>query len=202
MKAVILDIDGTLLDSSAVDSWLYISAIRDVLGGVKLREEWATYINVTDSGILNEIVSDNMLNSDVEMIEKVKEAFFKKLKEHIRTDGPFQEIPGARAFVHKLCVSHNRTVAYATGGWEVSARMKLESAGFPIGDIPLASSDQYLERELIMESAFSQLRGPFESVVYYGDAVWDQTATLSLGWKFVAVGKRLNGIESFYESAA
>ena len=61
MHAVILDIDGTLLSSNEVDDSLYLAAVRRVLGQVKVRESWSLYRNVTDGGILHEILSDNSL---------------------------------------------------------------------------------------------------------------------------------------------
>ena len=38
MKAVVLDIDGTLIESMAIDSDLYFSSISAVLGSVEIRE--------------------------------------------------------------------------------------------------------------------------------------------------------------------
>jgi beta-phosphoglucomutase-like phosphatase (HAD superfamily) len=55
MHAVILDIDGTLLNSNEIDDTLYRAAVRRILGKVKVRKSWSLYRNVTDSGILEEI---------------------------------------------------------------------------------------------------------------------------------------------------
>jgi hypothetical protein len=48
-----------------------------------------------------------------------------------------------------------------------------------------------------MLHALSQLRGPFESITYFGDGVWDRQATEALGWGFVAVGPKLGGLSTF-----
>jgi hypothetical protein len=100
-----------------------------------------------------------------------------------------------RPFAGRASRSH--CVAYATGGWSASASIKLASAGFPLQGIPLASSDDYPDRESIMVHALNQLRGEFQSVTYYGDGDWDEAASRNLGWKFVPVGARLSGLTRF-----
>ena len=49
MEAVIFDIDGTLLESGSVDERLYDSAIRSVLGPIRIRDWWCDYTHVTDA---------------------------------------------------------------------------------------------------------------------------------------------------------
>jgi phosphoglycolate phosphatase-like HAD superfamily hydrolase len=53
----VFDIDGTLVDSDEFDGRLYAEAIRTVLG-LEIDRTWSTYNNVTDSGILNEILNE------------------------------------------------------------------------------------------------------------------------------------------------
>lgn len=197
MHAVILDIDGTLLDSNEIDDMLYLTAVRRVLGQAKVRESWGLYRNVTDSGILNEILSDNSLTSSVATLNAVRDLFVESIRQHVERARPFTEIPGAREFVAGLLASNSHCVAYATGGWSASASIKLESAGFPLQGIPLASSDDYPDRESIMAHSLNQLRGEFQSVTYYGDGEWDEAASRNLGWKFVPVGERLGGLRRF-----
>ncbi len=156
MHAVILDIDGTLLDSNEVDDALYLAAVRKVLGQAKVRESWGLYRNVTDSGILEEILQDNVLSGSLALLTAVKNHFVESIRRHIEQAGPFTEIPGAREFVAQLRTSNSHSVAYATGGWSASASIKLESAGFPLQGIPLASSDDHPEREAIMIHALNQ----------------------------------------------
>jgi beta-phosphoglucomutase-like phosphatase (HAD superfamily) len=197
MHAVILDIDGTLLNSNEIDDMLYLTAVRSVLGQAKVRESWSLYRNVTDGGILDEILSDNSLTSSAAILNAVRDLFVESIRQHVERIGPFTEIPGAREFVNGLRASSSHCVAYATGGWSASASIKLESAGFPLQGIPLASSDDYSDRQSIMLHALVQLRGEFQSVTYYGDGGWDEAASRDLGWKFVPVGARLVGLTRF-----
>lgn len=200
MKAIILDIDGTLIDSSSVDNRLYMSAIGKVLGRIRLREDWTSYRNVTDSGLLEEIASDNGIALDAETLSEIQQLFFNKLERQLEQHGPFPEIPGAHAFVERLRTAPNYLVAYATGAWRRSATMKLAASGFPLGDVPLASSDDFPDRRSIMLHACEQLPLAADEITYYGDGLWDQKAAAGLGWRFIAVGARLGGLERYLES--
>ena len=63
--------------------------------------------------------------------------------------------------------------------------------------MPIATSDDACDRKEIMRIALSQLGSKFSSVTYFGDGPWDRDATLELGWRFVAVGPVLGGINSY-----
>ena len=197
MQAVILDIDGTLLDSSGADSDLYLAAIRNELGNVAVRESWGLYEHVTDGGILQQVLRDNAMDVTSELVNAVKNSFIRSVEQHIENHGPFPEIPGAREFVLSLRASGTHHVAYATGGWRGSASLKLAASGFPLEGIPLASSDNHVERRSIMLHALQQLDRDVETVTYYGDGQWDAVATRSLGWQFVPVGQELGGLTRF-----
>ena len=56
MHLVMFDIDGTLLDSNGFDGLLYGEPVREILG-VDVSPAWSSYRNVTDSGLLAEILS-------------------------------------------------------------------------------------------------------------------------------------------------
>lgn len=201
MKAVIFDIDGTLLHSSGIDGELYGSAIRTVLGPVRLRPNWGAYTHVTDDGILKEVLLDNGLHVTESIVAEVKSAFFDSLWEHLTHHGPIPEVRGARHFVEELRRCGIR-VAYATGGWGVSARMKLQSAEFPLSGVPLVTSDDSEVRVEIMRIALRRLGDGFEEITYYGDGAWDRAAARELGWVFEAVGETLGGITEYIAGAA
>ena len=132
-----------------------------------------------------------------ERFTSVKERFLLLLRQYIDTEGPFTPLPGALDFIARLTVQEDVGVAIATGGWRDSARMKLEAAGFDTRDLPLASSDDAMERTSILQHALDSLPGRYENIVYYGDGEWDRRAVRELGWTFRPVGPALNGIRSF-----
>ena len=201
MEAVIFDIDGTLLQSDANDDAMYLAAVRDVLGNVSLRPSWGAYTQFSAAGILAEILNDNAIVASQETISAVRDRFVASVGRLVAEQGPFAEIPGAKAFVQSLHNSTTHRIAYATGGWHGSALLKLTISGFPVTDVPLATSDDHFDRREIMLHALRQLGGAFDTVTYYGDGHWDALAAKALGWQFVPVGIRLNGLSTYEQSA-
>jgi len=199
VHAVVFDIDGTILQSAAVDDELYRRAVFSVLGHVQFRPSLADYDYVSDSGILAQILADNALDDDAELVGAVKAHFVSGLTAHIAANGPFEEIPGAKRTLETLNRSANHSVAIATGGWRESALLKLQTAGFGELDVPVATSDDARDRKEIMRVALSHLGSNFSSVTYFGDGPWDRDATIELGWRFVAVGSVLGGLASYDE---
>jgi GNAT superfamily N-acetyltransferase/phosphoglycolate phosphatase-like HAD superfamily hydrolase len=197
MHATIFDIDGTLLQSAAVDDALYREAVVAVLGPVQLRPSLHAYDYVTDTGILSQIFADNDILPSPDAMQEIKSHFVELLRKHIASHGPFVEIPGATRLLRDLSASTSHAVAIATGGWRESAELKLQSAGIDYSNIPLATADDHYERTGIMLVALAQLRADLNSVTYYGDGPWDRDACAALGWRFVSVGPELNGIDSY-----
>ena len=203
MHAVIFDIDGTLVQSVEVDESLYVKAIRLVLGQIEFRNSWADYEFVTDTGILSQVLADNTMTPRAGDIHEIERVFVESLNTHISKNGPFVEVPGAKKYCQSLCESEYHSVAMATGAWRSSALVKLESAGFETGVVPLATCNDSTSRAEIMEEALSKIGTRFDSITYYGDGSWDEKACSELGWNFVAVGAVLGGLESYFgESAA
>lgn len=202
MKATIFDIDGTLLQSDANDDTLYLASVRAVFGDVSLRPSWRMYTQFTASGILSEILNDNAIDATSERVSAVRDHFVESVRRYVSKHGSFAEIPGARDFVQSLHNSTTHRIAYATGGWRGSALLKLSLSGFPVTGVPLATSNDHFQREEIMLHALQQLNGFFETVTYYGDGHWDAVAAKALGWQFVPVGTKLNGLTRYEPSAA
>lgn len=197
MHAKVFDIDGTLLQSNEVDDALYREAVRAVLGSVQFRESISDYDHVTDSGIIQQLLDDNQIASEPTYISMIRRSFVRALNDHVQKEGPFQEIPGAMKYFNAYRKSTDHCVAIATGGWRESAILKLDSAEFDVTDVPLATSDDSACRSEIMQIAVNALGSEFESITYYGDALWDRKACDELGWNFVAVGPTLGGIDSY-----
>ena len=192
MIATIFDIDGTLVESFGFDDACYISAIREVLGEVYIHNDWSKYKNVTDTGSLRQIMEENKIQ-EVGQVEEVRTKFGELIRQYLQNSGKCLPKGGAIHLINKLLAAEDYAVGFATGGWRHTAKMKLQHAGFNLGNTVLTSSDDGDERTLIMKKCLLQLGHGFQRVVYIGDAEWDMQATKTLGWHFIGVGARLKG---------
>jgi hypothetical protein len=119
-----------------------------VLGIERINTNWREYKFQTDSGLDLEICR-NHLGRDPGGIEisRLQTRFVELLCAAVeRTGQPLREIPGASVFLHRLAAHLGWHVAIATGGWNVSARFKLASAGLSVDGIPWASADDAIDR--------------------------------------------------------
>ena len=184
------DIDGTLVQSYEFDEQIYACAVEQVIG-FKIDRDWSQYENVTDVGILNELIELHDLNMQKETIlHKVKSIFIREVSNHI-SKNPTQEIPGAISFINKLSDLDNVIVSFATGGWYETAVLKLNSAGFDYSTDIISSSNDHFKRTKIM--ALSRARHSAYSdanCTYFGDGIWDKKACEELNFNFVLVGNR------------
>lgn len=197
MRAVIFDLDGTLLQSMAIDCELFERAVETVVGPIRFRDAYSDYTHVTDAGIVAELLADNGRHRDPKIVDAVRAEFVVRLSSHIGRSGPFEEIPGASGFLDRLRCDADTRLAIATGGWGESARLKLRSSGINTDDIAIATCDDSPARTEIMRAALWKLGGQIDSVTYFGDGVWDIEACHQLGWNFVAVGAKLGGLTSY-----
>lgn len=193
MQLVMFDIDGTLVDSNDFDGPLFAEAIRDVLG-LSVDTTWKSYRNVTDSGILEELLSEDDFRWEREVLyEQVKNQFVGLTQDYMsRHPDAVTEITGARTLIARLRECPEIQIAIATGGWRETAELKLDAVGIEHRDLPLATSSDAISRTEVMLLAEQRAaaRSPFSRKWYFGDAEWDKRASEELGYEFVAVGPR------------
>jgi beta-phosphoglucomutase-like phosphatase (HAD superfamily) len=190
----IFDIDGTLTESVAVDEVCFVQAFRDVLGIQRINTDWLDYQFQTDSGLALEICRNHLGRDPGEAeISRLQSRFIQLLCAAVEETGqPMREVPGASAILHRLEADPRWHVAIATGGWKVSARFKLASAGLPVDGIPWASADDAYDRVEILRTAIRRAgqhygQVAFGNAVYVGDGVWDGRAAKALGIGFLGL---------------
>lgn len=199
MHLVCFDIDGTLVSSAGFDGELYERAIRDVLG-VELSADLSQYQNISDSGILAEIL-ESFPDADerARLSREVQVNFVDRTKRYVTNNlHLIREVPGALALVEVLRRSPKVGVCIATGGWEETAALKLRAIGLELDGLAMATSSDAMSRTDIMRLAESRAtRGVVTRRTYFGDGVWDQRAAAELGYDFVAVGDGVDHHVSF-----
>jgi len=188
------DIDGTLVNSSKFDEYCYIQTAKELLG-IEIPADINEFKHATDSGILDEIIDRFNVPGDKNQIhETFKKNLLKNMTEQItcNTDR-IEEIKGASKFLKYLQGLDHVKIAIATGCWEETARLKLDAANIDITGLPFASSSDHYIRTEIMKLAESRVMDSisFQSIIYFGDAVWDFEASNELGYEFMLVGNRI-----------
>lgn len=186
---IIFDIDGTLIDSFMASGVEYKKALLEVLPEAQIRPAWRDYSNVTDSGLIMEVLTDNDYDLPVaETIQQIKETFMRNTSQTL-AETPCGLIAGAQEFFN-ACKERYK-VGIATGCWLEAAEVKLQTAGFNWGETFISSSDGHHTREGILEHGRKSIGA--EDVIYFGDAIWDVKTTSNLGWKFIGIGEKLRG---------
>lgn len=130
MKLAILDIDGTLTNTSRVDEICFTRAMAETHGLTEIGASWANCPHVSDSGITQQIFLDHFNREpNDDDLSPLKSRFFDLLHEHHALDaGHFAEVPGAREMVSQLEQKEDWVITIATGCWRGSAKMKLAAA--------------------------------------------------------------------------
>ena len=178
---MIFDIDGTLVESFHFDGIIYASAVKDVLGEVYINDNWNQYKNITDSGILQQIMDENKIWEEGH-IGEVRKKFGELIGRYLENSGECRPKKGANCLIDKLLFDQRYKIGLATGGWGHTAEMKLQQAGFDLKNMVLFSSDDSNERVEIMKKCLLALGNCFHRIVYVGDAEWDiQAATTRSG---------------------
>lgn len=196
MKLIVFDIDGTIIDSVKVDDDCFKSTFKK-LHNIDLAEtNWNDFKNVTDTGLTIEIFEKwlNRKPNSLE-IENIKQEFFKQINHRTKEIAP---IKGAIEFINLIASHNDLEVAFATGGWEETAKLKCNAVGLNLDKYLLKSSNDHFERTKIIKLTIDEALKKhklytFDSVVYFGDGLWDLKTTSQLKIDFVGVDFKNNG---------
>jgi phosphoglycolate phosphatase-like HAD superfamily hydrolase len=190
---VVFDLDGTLTRTFAVDGDCYRQAFDESLGVKDLNENWSEYQHVTDLGVMQEVFQSRFGRAPGPTdIEAFVNCFVGVLRARYESAAnAFGEVPGATAFLARLRQA-KWGVAIATGGWERSARFKMDAAKLGASHLPAAFAEDGPARHEIVQAAIARAKtyyreDAFHRVVLVGDAIWDSRCAQKLGLPFVAV---------------
>jgi phosphoglycolate phosphatase-like HAD superfamily hydrolase len=186
VKLVVFDLDGTLLDTNAIDSQCFIQAWLEA--GIDCSDaDWSSFEHVTDTGIALELLAGANVSNCDETVERVRQRFVKLLEEAaVTTPSAFSPIKGAPEMLQRLAEAGWAAVI-ATGAWAASAAPKIRAASLP--PLPLVSSDDHPTRQGIVERALALRGESFSRIVLVGDAPWDVDVARKLQLPFVGIAR-------------
>jgi phosphoglycolate phosphatase-like HAD superfamily hydrolase len=187
---VIFDLDGTLCSTSEVDDECYRSAAAAALGVQAAEIDWIRADHITDSGIAHWLW--NRFRSrppSGEELHRLKGDFLRRLESE-RSAAPvrFRAVDSASSFVEEL-QGAGVALGIGTGGWRVTAELKLMAAGLDTHLLRATADDAHARAEIfgLARSRTAAVPGP-QTTVLVGDGVWDVATACELGWRFLGVG--------------
>lgn len=192
---LMFDVDGTLVDSAAMENICFPRACEEALGLNSISTDWASYRTPSDSGVVAELVERHFGRvATAADLARVEQRFYSMLQATYGARPELcREIAGALVAFDGAQRLPDTVVAIATAGLLTTAKLKLTLAGFEIGEIDITSSNDAPAKLDVMRIAHERARARagvarFGSVTYLGDSIGDRRAAAEIGFDFIAIG--------------
>lgn len=185
IKAVILDIDGTLIDSNSAHAETFVRSFAE-FGKTVPFEEMRCLIGMGADKILEKYLSDDEIEEFGEEIKEFrKKLLFDEYLEHV------QVFPKLREFLNKLCSDDKKIVlASSAGDDEIEKYKKLMKVSDLLEEETSADDAEESKPDPdIFQAAFDKLEGEVkkhESLII-GDTIYDAEAAVKAGIKIIGV---------------
>lgn len=199
MKLIIFDIDGTLCHSRYIDDKCYITAFKKAFNISIEHTNWDTYKHVTDYYTTYDIISKALNIKPTKVImDKVIDIYAEELKYKVfQVENKYTAVPGSKALIKYLQENtDNFVTGIATGGFEKTARFKLELLGINFHDENIYCSGKYRTKHEMI-NAFKQKESDagktFEKIYYVGDREYDFNVSKEINIDFIGIDFKGNG---------
>ena len=204
----VFDVDGTLVQSYALDGECFVAACDEALGIADIDSDWAHYDHATDPGITAQVFQERRgrAPSAGELV-RLQSAFLDRLTQAAHRDGAFAAVPGAAGLIAALRARPDWAVALATGAWREAALFKIASSGLDLADLPAAYGEDGPSRQSIVRAAIARASdaaggADFGRIVCIGDGVWDVRTAHSLGYPCIGVASGEHAVRLAAEGAS
>lgn len=189
---LICDIDGVLLDLSAIEIEAYVAAISDRLGGVEVNTDWNSYAARNDIEVVREIFVRHRGRPPTRAEETdILDLYHHKLAICLETsDAAPVRIEAVIDAVARAAGRLRREIAVATANTQTAARMRLSAARLPFDWSIGAFAEDGRTKVEILAHALRQVpgRGPY---LYLGDNLVDLEAALRANVPFLGIAKNV-----------
>ena len=178
-KVVVLDVDGTLMDTNYLHTEAWARAFEDV-GHRVPRVELHRQIGKGSELLIREFVDDD---ETVEKITSLHSEYFAEFQEH------GHPLPGAKELISSL-VEAGHAVWFVTSAKdeELAHHMQeLEAEGRIHGVVNSSDVEKAKPAPDIFEEALKRAEASAEETVAVGDAIWDVESAKGAGIQTVAV---------------
>lgn len=190
---IIFDIDGTLTQTTSIDTEIFYEVITDYLALNLI--DTKKFNHSTDSSLLQQIYFEYLKrNPTASETQQIKEIFFNKLTAYFQTNSNLCfPISGANEIFKFINDLSNWHIGIATGCWQVSANVKLNVANIPHECIPKSYCDELYNKTEIIQASIRQCEEFYKTdnysrIIYVGDRQWDKEATEFLNIEFISIG--------------
>lgn len=194
MKAVLFDIDGTILNCNSAGRAALVKATLDIFGTIG-RMEKIDFQGKTDPSILRESLSImGFTEKDIdEKSDLLKEKYFFYLQENVKTF-EVTVYPGIKEILSSLSERDDIILGLLTGNFTESAKIKLGSHDlnkyFKFGvygdDAPIRNLLPGVAQKRIVE--LFNLNIDFRDTIIIGDTIYDVRCAKYSGAVSIAVG--------------
>ena len=190
LPIIIFDVDGTLVGGESNDWSAFGEAYHQVTGADLNLKLFERLSEVTAHSIISAALADAGEANPLPVIAKIAAAYADILAAKIADrPGVFDATDGAIELLSTLS-ERGYDCAIATGDWHKSITLKLDEAGLPWRELPIATSSDRPTRAATITLAAERAGRPITDAVYVGDGTWDFRATQTLGIPFIGVGSK------------
>lgn len=190
LPLIIFDVDGTLVGGESNDWSAFGEAYRQVTGTDLDLNLFDRLNEVTAHSIISAALAEAGETNPLPVIAKIAAAYADILAGKIAAGpGAFDATDGAVELLSTL-PGLGYDCAIATGDWYKSITLKLDEAGLPWRELPIATSSDRPTRAATIALAAERAGRPITEAVYVGDGTWDFRATQTLGIPFIGVGSK------------
>lgn len=198
--AVILDVDGVLLDLTAEEESVFFAAFDGHCDPKALSRDWNSYQTRNDDDIVDEIMARHAIPRETKAM--IVTRYHELLTQHLASGGMgASPVAGAAELMSKL--TGRVRLGIATANFREAARLRLAKAGlWERVSAHAFGADGGGAKRAILARAIAILGLPPQNIVFVGDNVNDVEAGFGNGVHFIGFSTHTTRLEALRQAGA